>query len=189
MTLTEHIKLNLPRPTVDPQTGKALNGEEDMKTIYIGIDPGATGAMAIINEVGNIQIIDCPPTVAEMADIIRQLNPNIHTHPKAMIEKVNPFFKSSAKSAFTFGGNFFAWQAILACFQIPYEFVTPRKWQAVMFDSAKKLGDTKQQSFERVTRLYPNLDAELKTPRGKILDGRCDSLLLATYLKRMEGDK
>ena len=148
-------------------------------TYYIGIDPGATGAIAIIS--GDIQIIDCPPTVAEMAGILR-LYEGYET--KAIIEKVSPFYKSSAKSAFTFGGNFFAWQAILACFQIPYDFVTPRKWQKVMFDSAKKLDDTKQQSFERATRIFPNLDIELKTPRGRILDGRCDALLLAEYLRR-----
>ena len=155
--------------------------------IYIGIDPGAKGAVAIIKGgiktliKGDIQIIDCPPTIAEMADI---LTPYCDTNAKAIIEKVNPFFKSSAKSAFTFGGNFFAWQAILACFLIPYDFVTPRKWQKVMFDSAKRLGDTKQQSFERATRLFPNLGIELRTPRGRILDGRCDALLIAEYLRR-----
>lgn len=155
-----------------------------MKKIFLGIDPGAKGAVAIVSEV-KITIIDCPSTIAEMADIIRDLKPNSFTDYKAIIEKVHPFYKSSAKSAFTFGMNFAAWQMALACFHIPYEFVTPRKWQAVMFDSAKKLDDTKQQSFERATRLFPNLGIELKTPRGKILDGRCDSLLLATYLRRI----
>lgn len=149
-----------------------------MKT-FIGIDPGQSGAIAIISR--DIQIIDCPPTVAEMAAILR-LYDGYDT--KAIIEKVNPFYKSSAKSAFTFGGNFFAWQMALACFRIPYDFVTPRKWQKVMFDSAKKLDDTKEQSFERATRLFPNLGIELKTPRGRILDGRCDALLIAEYLRR-----
>lgn len=159
-------------------------------TNIIGIDPGAKGAIAIITETEirrNIQIIDCPPTIAEMASIIRPYTHQDYADQKdtkAIIEKVNPFFKSSAKSAFTFGGNFFAWQAILACFLIPYDFVTPRKWQKVMFDSAKKLDDTKQQSFERATRLFPNLGIELRTPRGRILDGRCDALLIAEYLRR-----
>lgn len=153
-----------------------------MKTIHIAIDPGAKGAVAIFED-NDIKIIDCPDTVAEMAAIIA---PYAFKEAHAVIEKVHPFYKSSAKSAFTFGGNFFAWQAILACFQIPYDFVTPRKWQGAMFDSAKKLGDTKQQSFERASRLYPALGIELKTPRGKILDGRCDALLLATYLQRLD---
>lgn len=156
--------------------------------IYIAIDPGATGAVAIITEgvqTEDIKIIDCPPTIAEMATIIRPYHYyTTGRKPKAIIEKVNPFFKSSAKSAFTFGGNFFAWQAILACFLIPYDFVTPRKWQGAIFDSAKKLDHTKKQAFERATRLFPNLGIELRTPRGRILDGRCDALLLAEYLRR-----
>lgn len=161
-----------------------------MKTI-IGIDPGAKGAVAILTEgiqTEDIQIIDCPPTIAEMASIIKPYARLLYhgMDSKAIIEKVNPFYKSSAKSAFTFGGNFFAWQAILACFLIPYDFVTPRKWQKVMFDSAKKLDDTKQQSFERATRLFPNLGIELRTPRGRILDGRCDALLIADFLRRQE---
>ena len=151
-----------------------------MNKFYIGIDPGQFGAIAILNE--NIIIIDCPPTVLEMANILRPYEYN----SKGIIEKVNPFYKSSAKSAFTFGGNFFAWQAILACFLIPYDFVTPRKWQGAIFDSAKKLDDIKQQSFERATRLFPNLGIELRTPRGRILDGRCDALLLAELLRRRE---
>lgn len=158
-----------------------------MKT-YIGIDPGGSGAVATITSDGlnlYIEIKDCPPTIAEMASMLRQYDySTTGRHAKAIIEKVNPFYKSSAKSAFTFGGNFFAWQAILACFLIPYDFVTPRKWQKVMFDSAKKLDDTKQQSFERATRLFPNLGIELRTPRGRILDGRCDALLIAEYLRR-----
>ena len=174
MMMVAQVRVNL--------RGEDLNGEEDMKKIYIGIDPGAKGAIAIISEV-KIQIIDCPPTIAEMATVI---DPYAFKEAHAIIEKVNPFYKSSAKSAFTFGGNFFAWQAILACFGIPYDFVTPRKWQGVMFDSAKKLDDTKQQSFERATRLYPSLDISLKTPRGKILDGRCDALLIARYLQIIE---
>ena len=148
------------------------------KHYYIGIDPGMTGAVAIISNNNDIQVFDCPETIPEMVAIIKPYK----GQSKALIEKVNPFYKSSAKSAFTFGGNFSAWQAILASFEIPYEFITPRKWQKIMFDSANKVEDTKKQSFERTIRLYPII--ELKTKRGKILDGRCDALLIATLLKQ-----
>ena len=140
---------------------------------FLGIDPGLSGAIAIIKG-DDVQVFDCPETIPEMAAIVKLYKDN----SKVLIEKVNAFYKSSAKSAFTFGSNFGAWQAIFASFQIPYEFITPRQWQKQMFDSAKKVEDTKRQSFERAMRLYPNI--ELKTKRGKILDGRCDALLLAT---------
>ena len=147
-------------------------------TAYLGVDPGLSGAIAaIINN--NVRVFDCPETIPEMAAIVKPYKDN----SQVLIEKVNAFYKSSAKSAFTFGSNFGAWQAIFASFQIPYEFITPRQWQKQMFDSAKKVEDTKRQSFERAMRLYPNI--ELKTKRGKILDGRCDALLIATLRQRM----
>jgi len=152
-----------------------------MEKLYVGIDPGATGALAGISSDGAVYVFDCPETIHEMAAMVKNLSEGYSV--QVIIEKVNPFYKSSAKSAFTFGGNFSAWQMALACFQIPYEFVTPRKWQNFIYDSAKKLDDPKKQSYERANRLYP--DMELKTKRGKILDGRCDALLIAEYCKRI----
>ena len=149
------------------------------KTVFLGIDPGWSGAAAFI--VGDkVKVIDCPETIPEMANLFKDYL--YYDRLKALIEKVNPFYKSSAKSAFTFGSNFAAWQAILACYHIPYEFITPRKWQKAMFDSAKRLDDTKRQSFEIASRLFPYL--ELKTKRGKILDGRCDAVLISALCER-----
>ena len=68
--------------------------------------------------------------------------------------------------------------------QIPYEFVTPRKWQKVVYDSAKKLDDPKRQSFELASRLFPTL--EFKTRRGRILDGRSDAMLIAEYARKTD---
>ena len=103
----------------------------------------------------------------------------------AAVEKVNPYFKSSAKSAFTFGMNFAAWQMLLICLRIPYDLVAPRKWQKLIYDSAKKLDNPKQQSFERASRLFPNL--EFKTKRGKIMDGRSDAMLISEFARRTWG--
>lgn len=158
--------------------------------IYIGIDPGQTGAMGILQPDPITEgepylsfVYDCPETIKEMGDLIGKIHFNFPI-ARAVIEKVNAFYKSSAKSAFTFGGNFSAWQMALACFKIPYEFVTPRGWQKVIYDSAAKIPDPKKKSFERASRLFP--DMELKTKRGKILDGRCDALLIAEYCRRMD---
>lgn len=155
--------------------------------IFIGIDPGATGAIATIKKfvqdkpIIYYNVYDCPELMIERVNLIRKI---IDTSEKisCMIEKVHAFHKSAAKSAFEFGGNFYAWQAILSSFKVPYEFVTPQKWQKEMHDSAKKLGNIKAQSVELASRLYPNV--EFKTRRGRILDGRSDALLIATYLQR-----
>lgn len=149
--------------------------------LFLGIDPGETGAMACIGQNNEYVVVyDCPSTFHEIANLIEIVTKEFKA--RAIIEKVNPYYKSSAKSAFTFGCNFAGWQMALACYRIPYDFVTPRKWQKAMFDSAKQLDDTKKQSHERASRLFPYV--VLKTKRGRILDGRCDALLLAEYLRR-----
>ena len=53
-----------------------------------------------------------------------------------------------------------------------------------MFDSAKRLDDTKKQSCERVGRLFPHIG--VRTKRGKLLSGRCDALLIAEYGRRKD---
>ena len=174
-------KLNFDFSDIKREIDKITSEYKPHPVIYLGIDPGATGAIAGIDE-NEVAIVldDCPPTIHDIASLMKTIAKGYK--PKAIIEKVNAFYKSSAKSAFTFGGNFSAWQMALSCYSIPYEFITPRQWQKAMFDSAKQLDDTKKQSYERASRLFPNL--ELKTKRGKILDGRCDALLLAEYLRR-----
>jgi len=145
--------------------------------VFLGIDPGWRGAIAGLQADGAVKILeDCPSTPAEIGRFVCDFK------AIALIEKVHPFYKSSAKSAFTFGENFGAWQAMLSHLQIPFEFITPRQWQKSIFDSAKKLENTKRQSYDMASRLFP--DQELKTSRGKILDGRCDALLIAEVLRR-----
>lgn len=164
--------------------------------IYIGIDPGALGAVAIINEFSqgrSAKVFDCPEFMIDRVRLLKDMAGEYenwycqHNRVIAMIEKVHAFFKSSAKSAFSFGENFGAWQAILSTIGIPYTEIAPTKWQSVMFDSAKKQKDTKKQSVELASRLYPTV--EFTTKRGKLLDGRADALLIATYLEKIHKSK
>jgi hypothetical protein len=150
--------------------------------IYIGIDPGQKGAIGFILG-STLRVIDCPDTIPGMCRALDDALSTPGQDARAMIEKVHAFYKSSAKSAFCFGENFGAWQAILAARGIVYEFVTPRTWQKVVFDSAKKLDNPKKQAAELAERLFPGI--EFKTKRGRVLDGRADALLIAEYLKRI----
>ena len=149
----------------------------------IGIDPGKTGAVAVINKLYATQMVkvfDCPETIPAMAQIIRPYA----VYCVAAIEKVNAYYKSSAKSAFSFGENFGAWQAILAAHNIPYHFVTPRTWQKCVFDSAKRLDNPKKQTVELAERMFPEI--VFKTKRGRLIDGRADAVLIAEWLRRQK---
>ncbi|KKM32239.1 hypothetical protein LCGC14_1565880 [marine sediment metagenome] len=150
-----------------------------MGKTYLGIDPGQFGGCAFIRD-DVVTVYDCPGTFYEMRDIVLLMIGMSET-VVATIEKVNPFFKSSAKAAFTFGGNYSAWRMLLTCYDIPYTEVAPRIWQKTVYDSAKKLIDPKKTSYEMACKLYPQMRESFKTKRGKILDGRTDSVLIARY--------
>ena len=160
-----------------------IPGRCEMKKTYVGIDPGASGAIGFIFPNGSYTVVDCPNTLRGMWDILLSEDT---TEMVAAVEKVNPYFKSSAKSAFTFGENNAAWKMLLTCLKIPYHLVAPRVWQKVVYDSAKKLDNPKLQSFELASRLFPDL--VFKTKRGKIIDGRSDAILISLYAKRTWGE-
>ena len=149
---------------------------------WIGVDPGEKGAIGIIVNKGDPRVIDCPDTLVELARVIHDIK-ETYWGRFVFMEKVNPFYKSSAKSAFTFGENNAAWKMGFAMVKIPILLVSPRKWQGVVYDSAKKLDNPKKQSYELASRLFPDL--EFKTKRGKILDGRTDAILIAEYCRRI----
>lgn len=72
--------------------------------LFLGIDPGWRGAIAALEADGSVSFLqDCPLLATEIGRF------NFDPSAIALIEKVNPFYKSSAKSAFTFGENFGAW--------------------------------------------------------------------------------
>ena len=97
----------------------------------IGIDPGASGAVAIWDK-GISKIYKCPKTVEGMADIIiktknsEYVNKNQSIH--AYIEKVHAFPHDGRSSIFKFGQNFGQWLGILAACKVKTELVTPQKW-------------------------------------------------------------
>ena len=97
----------------------------------IGIDPGASGAVAIWDK-GISKIYKCPKTANEMADIIiktkhsEYVNKNQSIH--AYIEKVHAFPHDGRSSIFKFGQNFGQWIGILAACKVKTELVTPQKW-------------------------------------------------------------
>jgi hypothetical protein len=71
---------------------------------------------------------------------------------------------------------------MLAGLQIPFRQVWPREWKKVVLAGF----DTKDKSaaYRVATRLYPHVADQLKTPRGRLLDGRCDALCIAEWGRR-----
>ena len=93
--------------------------------IHLGIDPGASGGLAVIYP-EKVTAINCPPTVSDMADEIISLEG--YRAALAVIEAVHSFPDQGVASTFKFGLNYGQWLGILAALGIPYVQVTPGKW-------------------------------------------------------------
>lgn len=161
--------------------------------IVAGVDPGAHGAIALIDiETRRILgIIDMPMAGADL--LVRELINDIKDTLDGLrvgsifIEKQAAFLgagkgvRIGATSAFNLGGRFWALRAIAACFGWPCEIVPPQKWQ-------KHFGITKadkERSLALADQLMPE-DCGLWKRRRSFCTkeqaiGRCESALIALY--------
>ena len=149
------------------------------KTVYIGIDPGKGGAIAIVSKTGFYSAKDWPGDETLAAKIVR--NWNLKYNIKlGIIEKVSAMPKQGSVSMFTFGTNYGVWRGILASFEIPFILVPPRTWQTKKLD--KKAGnDTKERSLNTARRIFPKASLARKKDNG-----RSDALLIALYAKEYD---
>jgi hypothetical protein len=155
----------------------------------LGIDPGQTGAIAWVSEdLQNYGAIRWKDDIVTTAKLFRErlLSQDLII-VLAVLEKVSAMKDWGVTSTFKFGGNFGAWQGILAMAEIPFTFVSPQKWQKEMWDSERKGLSTKQLSTGMVRRMFPKQDltpGQVKTDHS----GIADATLLAWYgIKMLKG--
>ena len=145
----------------------------------IGIDPGASGAIALVVQGVLISVHDMPTVTVErnksqkrqvcpagLSLLMQQLDPH-----KAICEKVSAMPGQGVSSMFSFGRSVGIIEGVLAAKQIPVTFTTPQSWQKQSGASKGKDG-----SRQRVMELFPSqahLFARVKD------DGRADAVLIA----------
>lgn len=143
---------------------------------YLGIDPGKSGGLALLTEEGGfIDVTKMPDTEHDLRDLLEEWR---RYHPddgcRATLEFVRSSPQMGVKSAFTFGQNFGMLRMALAAAGIPFETVTPAKWQAAL---GCRTGGDKNVSKRRAQELFPGV---------KVTHAIADALLLAEYGRRME---
>lgn len=146
--------------------------------IYIGIDPGAKGALAVILENGAVEI------AAFDRDRYRNLLEYWSNLSKihCCLERVGAMPGQGVTSMFHFGENFGYIQGLLEAFGIPYELVTPQKWRKEF-----QITGDKNSSIAVCKRLFPGVILR-RTERCKTdHDGMAESLLMAEYARRRMG--
>ena len=140
--------------------------------IYIGIDPGKDGALAIVSEGGLVEAI--PYDTQAYKNALSGLK----TPSVAVLEHVNAMPKQGVTSMFNFGEGFGYLKGLLEAYGIPYELVRPQKWK-------KEFGISgKNQSIEVCKRLFPGVNLKKTDRCKKDHDGMAEALLMALYARR-----
>src|SRR5678816_2283590 len=138
--------------------------------IFIGIDPDLSGGIAALDASGAVVSVVAMP--ATEVDVLVALK--FSDGARAVLERVSASPQMGTVSAFTFGRGFGGLRMALAAQMIPFDEVTPGKWQQVM---GCRTGGDKNISKRRAQALFPSV---------KVTHKIADALLIAEYCRRLE---
>ena len=151
--------------------------------IYIGIDPGWSGGLAILNDQRTIVMLEPMPSTE--ADIWRLIVSRTLSHSRrGVIEFVRSSPKMGVASAFKFGWSYGLLRFALIAAEIPFEEVLPRKWRQ-SFGCAKSTGPIEDRD-KVVAKNITKAKAQELFPGVNITHATADALLLAEYCRRLE---
>lgn len=146
--------------------------------LYLGIDPGKTGAMAIFcGDAKNPHVVDFEEAFDTLARSVETFTAKRHI---AYLEEVHSMPKQGVASTFAFGENFGWWKGILQAFGIPFKTIRPQDWQKGLVPKRGTLTDKPSLSVAR--QLYPEAPLSLKKHHN-----RADAILIARVCWQREG--
>ena len=140
---------------------------------WIGIDPGATGGVAILDSSGHTVLGTDRLNEKGMAETLKAwaLGPETFV----VIEKAQAMPKQGVVSMFTYGQNYGTWLGILNALELRYTTVRPQEWKAVVLKGTAK---DKAAALEHCRTVY---GVEFK----KTQHGQADALCMAEYARRV----
>ncbi len=150
-----------------------------------GIDPGKAGAIALLD---GFRVLDCSPTPvtpgkggdyipALMLDILKDYK--LRGVEKIRIEKPQTRSGEGVSSAETVGYGRGLWVMALTSLEIPFEFVSASEWTAKYKFKRMERTEAKVVHTQRAAQLFPSMAKQLYGPRGGVIDGKADALLIA----------
>ena len=135
--------------------------------IVIGIDPGLSGALAILENKRVLGIFEMPVmpegkknkrqlNSAQLVNILRD-NVKINEEIAVVVEQVNAMPGQGVTSMFNFGQTFGAIKGVCAALNLPIYLVRPSKWKKHF----ELINSSKDSSRTKVIEMYPSLSAQL----------------------------
>ena len=160
--------------------------------LYIGIDPGLHGAVAVLRGNKFIGVWDTPTTTvkrgkkthtvyltASMVELLKQVIDQFGTPTAIGLEEVHAMPGQGVTSMFSMGRGSGLWEGIITALGIPLVRIPPQRWKKEMLAFGK--GKDKQASIVRALELFPEAASQLTRKKD---EGRAEAILIAEYLRR-----
>ena len=163
--------------------------------VFIGVDPGVSGAIAFIFDDYRV-VHDIPTITIEMTTKTKNGNKKKRNvvdlsafadtleewdfEMFAVIEKVSSSPQMGVTSSFNFGYAFGACEMLIASNRIPYELVTPNKWKKAV---GLRVKAEKDESRLHAIKLFPDMRDQLSLKKDH---NKAEALLLAEYARRIQ---
>lgn len=156
----------------------------------IGIDPGLSGAIAVITPtfyaVHDIPTLEVKSgkkcrhryNVSEIVKMLTQIRGGSRSI-EVWLEEVHSMPGQGVTSMFSMGRGLGMYEGIVSALSMQLNYISPVTWKKKMLDGQ---GKEKDASVYKAQQLFPL--AQLVTPRGRLLDGRAEALLIAEYGRR-----
>ena len=152
----------------------------------IGIDPGLSGGIAILDDLKIFDIYDMPimsegkknKNQLNSAQLVNIIKKNIISNGDTflIVEQVSAMPGQGVTSMFNFGQTFGSIKGICAALNLPIFFVRPAKWKK-HFDL---INSSKDASRTKVIEMYPSISPRLSKKKDV---NKADAILIARYFK------
>jgi crossover junction endodeoxyribonuclease RuvC len=150
----------------------------------IGIDPGLSGAIAVLENNKVISMFEMP-VMPEGKKNKRQLNSaqlakllknyiSKNEEVSVVVEQVNAMPGQGVTSMFNFGQTFGAIKGICAALNLPIFFVRPSKWKKHF----ELINSSKDSSRTKAIEMYPSLSNDLAKKKDV---NKSDAILIARF--------
>jgi Holliday junction resolvasome RuvABC endonuclease subunit len=151
---------------------------QGLGTTSCGIDPGFSGALAVVSAEGKVLALEDMPVIKvgsrrelnepAIKDFLKQ-----HQIAAVALEKSQTMPGQGVASSGRYMMSYGVLRGLCVGLGIPYQLVHPRTWKSAMMPDMPK---EKEASIQRVGQLYPDLVLNRKKDHGK-----ADALLICLY--------
>jgi len=165
--------------------------------VYLGIDPGLSGGLAFLSPTAGItSATKMPDTEADLWDWFRAF---ARGHPSgrtfAVIEKVGGYVggaegkgrsggAANGSAMFKFGASYGGLRMALTAAGVPFDEVSPQRWQRTLGIFPRKKGEPKaelkRRCRQKAQQLFPGL---------AVTNATADAILLAEFCRRLREGK